>query len=134
VSKKKGESPTTIKTPRMISVRDFVRGGYQHVEEPMLVMSQSHVLFAAYPVETSPDYLQTQLAPDQISRADPAWLTRGVSRIFSPSPSSMASAQPIAPRAPRAATKRPARGAKPPITTGSQPEDDPSPKSNSGPE
>jgi hypothetical protein len=83
MNKKKGDSPasSTIKAPRMVSVRDFVRGGYQHVDEPVLVMSQSTPMFAAYPVETSSDYLQHQpLASLRDVRAEPAWLGRGVDR------------------------------------------------------
>lgn len=82
MNKKKDVSPSSaIKAPRMVSVRDFVRGGYQHVEEPVLVMSQSRAMFAAYPVETSSAYLGAQPpAPTPAGRRDPAWLTHGVTR------------------------------------------------------
>jgi hypothetical protein len=111
MSKKKGESPaSTVKAPRMVSVRDFVRGGYQHVDEPMLVMNQSRALFAVYPVETSVDYLASQVLTP--THADPAWLTRGM-----PSSSLAMSHQVATPRARRKAGPAEVKSS-PPVVSG----------------
>ena len=130
MSKKKGSGPdSSIKVPRMVSVRDFVRGGYQDVREPLLVMSQSRALFAVYPVETSPDYLQTQplpvwrqgpiLSPEtpparhgQLvltpTHEDPPWLTGSVPAGQPPGPARLArSTRPRTTAAPSIPTSRP---------------------------
>ena len=68
------------KLPPMMSMRDFLRGGYQDITEPTVLLSRSAVYGTFIPGKIDSAYQWTpgaapaNSAPLIPSRADPAWL------------------------------------------------------------
>lgn len=59
----KQEKPSTqrssTKVPPMMSLRTFLRGGYQDVSEPTVVLSRSQAMFTIVPGQIDEDYSWT---------------------------------------------------------------------------